>query len=92
MCKTDLAESCQYALITNMSDVIQAIVIDGFHKGHVVQMPYHPVLKLLKPTVVMVDTCCGGDEMPPQAHQVVEYKECFRAVCGFRGMKIIIPS
>ena len=56
---THLAESYQYAFITEMQDIIQAIVIDGFHKGHVLQMRYHPVIKLLRPTIVMVDTGCG---------------------------------
>lgn len=62
------------------SKVIQAIVIDGFHKGHVVRMPYYPTIKLMKPIVVMVDTCCYGDELPPEPAQPIEYKECFRAV------------
>lgn len=60
--------------------MIQAIVLDGFHKGHVVRLPYHPIIKLLKPSVIMVDTCCGGDEMPPDEPEIIEYKECFRAV------------
>ena len=62
--------------------MIQAIVIDGFHKGHVVRLPYHPTIKLLQPSVIMVDTCCGDgtDEMFPSEPRIIEYKECFRAV------------
>lgn len=63
-----------------MNKVIQAIVIDGFHKGHVVRMPYYPTIKLLKPTVIMVDTCCDDIEMAPEHPKTIEYKECFRAV------------
>jgi hypothetical protein len=63
-----------------MEKMIQAIVIDGFHKGHVVRLPYHPAIKLLKPRVIMVDTCCDGIEVPPDDPQIIEYKECFRAV------------
>lgn len=62
--------------------MIQAIVIDGFHKGHVVRLPYHPTIKLLKPRVIMVDTCCDGDEMVPEPQDILEYKECFRAIDG----------
>lgn len=65
-----------------MEKMIQAIVIDGFHKGHVVRLPYQPTIKLLKPMVIMVDTCCVGGEMPPDDPQIVEYKECFQAVDG----------
>jgi len=60
--------------------IITAIVLDGFHAGHVVQTDYHPILKLLKPTVIKVDYCCGGDEMSPQGPEMIEYKECFRGV------------
>lgn len=65
-----------------MEKVVQAIVIDGFHKGHVVQLPYHPTIRLLKPRTIMVDTCCDDMEMPPNNEEVIEYKECFRAVDG----------
>jgi hypothetical protein len=65
-----------------MNKMIQAIVIDGFHKGHVVRMQYHPTLRLLKPTIIMVDTCCDDMEMPPTPDEIIEYKECFRAVDG----------
>ena len=60
--------------------IITAVVLDGFHTGHVVQINHHPTLKLLKPTVIKVDYCCGGDEMPPQGPEIIEYKECFGGV------------
>lgn len=63
-----------------MEKIIEAIVLDGFHKGHVVRLPYHPTIKLLRPRTIMVDTCCGGDEMVPEPSEILEYKECFRAV------------
>lgn len=63
-----------------MEKMIQAIVLDGFHKGDVVRLPYRPTIKLLKPIVIMVDTCCGGEEMVPDEPSIIEYKECFRAV------------
>jgi hypothetical protein len=60
--------------------MITAIVLDGFHSGHVVRMDCQPILKLLRPTVIKVDYCCGGDEMPPQGPEFIDYKECFRGV------------
>jgi hypothetical protein len=63
-----------------MSKIITAIVLDGFHAGHVVRMSYHPTLELLKPKVIKVDYCCGGDEVGPEEPETIEYKECFRAV------------
>jgi hypothetical protein len=65
-----------------MEKMIQAIVIDGFHKGHVVRLPYQPTIKLLRRRTIMIDTCCGGDEMFPSEQEILEYKECFRAVDG----------
>jgi len=63
-----------------MEKMIQAIILDGFHAGHIVALPYHPIIKLVKPRVIMVDTCCYGDETPPTTEQTIEYKECFRSV------------
>lgn len=63
-----------------MNEYITAMVMDGFHKGHVVRMQYHPTLRLLKPKVIRVDYCCGEEEWTESESQIVEYKECFRAV------------
>lgn len=63
-----------------MEKSIQAVVINGFHKGHIVRVPYAPTLNLPKPITIMVDTCCGGDEMLPEPAKILTYKECFRAV------------
>ena len=60
--------------------MIQAIVIDGFHKGHVVRMEYYPKLKLLKPKSIRVDYCCDMSESPINDEEMAVYKECFRAV------------
>lgn len=60
--------------------MITAIVLDGFHRGHVVRMSYYPTLRLLKPKVLRVDYCCGGDEIGLEKDEIVEYKECFRGV------------
>lgn len=60
---------------------IKAIILDGFHKGHVVYMDYMPTVRLLKPKTVLVDYCCGGDvisETP--VPESITYQECFRAV------------
>lgn len=72
-----------------MSDIIQAIVIDGFHKGHCVAIRYHPTLKLLKPRTIKVDYCCDNDYLIENPTDImVEYKECFRGVDG----KVVLYS
>ena len=45
-----------------MSDVIKCLVLDGFHKGHRVDM-YRPLqhLVLLKPKAITIDDCCDGE-------------------------------
>lgn len=63
-----------------MENTVQVVIIDGFHKVHVLRLPYAPTISLPKPTVVMVDVCCGGEEMAPTPPEELEYKECFRAV------------
>lgn len=63
-----------------MEKIITAIVLDGFHQGHVVRMEYSPTLKLLKPKVLRVDYCCGGDEIGLEKDEILEYKECFHGV------------
>jgi hypothetical protein len=58
-------------------------VLDGFHQGHTVVMEYQPTLKLLKPKVITVDYCCDPDlSFPDDGPEILEYKECFRAVDG----------
>jgi hypothetical protein len=60
---------------------IRAIILDGFHKGHVVAMEYGPTIKLLKPRSLKVDYCCDGDILVDNPTDIeVEYKECFRGV------------
>lgn len=60
---------------------IQAIILDGFHKGHVLRAEYMPVIRLLKPRNISVDYCCDGDITVNDATpSYVEYKECFRGV------------
>lgn len=63
-----------------MSRPITAVVIDGFHKGHVVRMEYCPILKLLRPAIVRVDYCCDMSEFREDESGMEVYKECFRAV------------
>lgn len=63
--------------------IITAIVLDGFHKGHVVRMEYMKTLRLLKPRSLTVDYCCDGDvTVDSPVDSYVDYKECFRAVDG----------
>lgn len=60
---------------------ITAIILDGFHKGHVVRMEYMPTLRLIKPRNIQVDYCCDGNTyVNDPIHSELEYKECFRAV------------
>lgn len=60
---------------------IKAIILDGFHKGHMVRMEYMPTVKLLQPRTVSVDYCCDGDMMVQNpTPDYIEYKECLRAV------------
>lgn len=68
---------------------VQAIVLDGFHKGHVVSMEYMPTLKLLKPRNITVDYCCDmGQIVNDPIPDYVEYKECFRGV----DQKVVLYS
>jgi len=60
---------------------ITAIILDGFHKGHVVRMDYMPTLKLLKPRKITVDYYCDNSMLVDNAiPEHIEYKECFRGV------------
>lgn len=61
--------------------MITAIVLDGFHSGHVVRTTeYLPVLRLLKPRVTQIDYCCEGAETGTDEPEEIEYKACFHAV------------
>ena len=58
---------------------IQAIILDGFHKGHVVVMDYMPTVKLIKPRNLSVYEYDDVDTVVNDPiHSYVEYKECFR--------------
>ena len=70
-----------------MREIIRAVVIDGFHKGQMVVMEYHPTLKLYKPKTVTVDYCCDFSEYP-SSEEILEYRECFRGVDG----KVVLYS
>lgn len=59
---------------------IQAIIIDGFHKGHCVSMEYYPTVRLIHPREIKIDYCCGGEIINNETAYYDEYKECFRAV------------
>lgn len=62
---------------------IHAVIIDGFHKGHVVRAEYGPTIKLLKPRTLTVDYCCDGETIVDNPiADYIEYKECFRGVDG----------
>lgn len=72
-----------------MKNIIRAIILDGFHKGHVITMQYMPVVRLIKPRNITVDYCCDGDMIVNDPiKSEVEYKECFRSVDG----KVILYS
>lgn len=58
-----------------------SVVLDGFHKGHVVHGHYGPTLRLLKPRSLTVDYCCDKNiTVDTPISEYVEYVECFRAV------------
>lgn len=59
---------------------ITAIILDGFHKGHVIRGDYIDRIKLLKPKHNIVDMCCDGEINSTVDIDYIEYKECFRAV------------
>lgn len=68
---------------------ITAIVLDGFHKGHMVRTSgYLPTLKLLKPKTTTVDYCCGGDDIRTDSAEQIEYKACFHGV----DQKVVLYS
>ncbi len=68
---------------------ITAIVLDDFHKGHVVRMQHIPTLRLIKPRNLTVDYCCdGGITVNTPIAEDTEYRECFRAADG----KVVLYS
>jgi len=73
-------------------DYMRVIIIDGFHKGHVldVQKPI-PEIKLLKPTTITVCDCDNPSFLPPSKKegerfdfepQEITYRVCFTSVDG----------
>ncbi len=47
-----------------MNKTIKCLVLDGFHKGHRVDVSTPlQVLTLLKPVAITIDDCCDGDVM-----------------------------
>lgn len=63
--------------------MITCIVLDGWHKGHVVQMPEElQEIVLLRPPVVTIDDCCDGEivnKVPSNRHH---YKLAFTSIDG----------
>lgn len=60
---------------------IQAIIIDGWHTGEVIEMGHIlPVIKLLKPHTLTVCDCNDDDEHFPKPPENIEYKICFTSV------------
>jgi len=42
---------------------VNCIVLDGWHKGHLVTLPEPPhSLSLIRPEVITIDYCCDGEE------------------------------
>lgn len=63
--------------------LITAVILDGFHKGHVVRMENMPSLRLPEPRNLTTDYCCDADSTVNNAvPEYREYVECFRAVDG----------
>ena len=61
--------------------LITAIILDGFHKGHILKTEYIPTIRLLKPRTLTVDYCCDGDiSVNTPIPEDITYQECFRAV------------
>lgn len=62
---------------------ITAIVLDGFHKGHVVRLSaYMPTIRLLKPSRTIVDYCCPGYDSVDKELSESEYHAVFHGVDG----------
>ncbi len=61
--------------------MIIAIILDGFHKGHVIRMQYMPTVRLLKPRTLRVDYCCDNDiTVDTPIAEDITYQECFRGI------------
>jgi hypothetical protein len=58
---------------------IEALILDGYHRGHSFLMEYAPIVRLVKPKEHVTDFCCGGDEFDFE-DEIIEYKVCFQAV------------
>ena len=62
---------------------IQAIILDGWHAGEVIEMGHLlPVIKLLKPHTLTVCDCRDDDEHFASPVGRIEYKICFESVDG----------
>ena len=59
---------------------VKAIIIDGFHQGETLDIPYSRVIKLLIPASALEAQEVGSDDWYQE--QQKEYIECFRSVDG----------
>jgi hypothetical protein len=61
--------------------MVTCIVLDGWHKGHTVQLP-EPLqqIRLLRPPVKTYDDCCEGDVVSEVRNGYHDYELAFAAV------------
>lgn len=63
--------------------MIRCIVLDGWHKGHMVDLPEpRQVISLIRPRVITFDDCCDGSEVADVSSNKHDYSLAFRSVDG----------
>jgi hypothetical protein len=63
--------------------MVHCIIIDGWHKGHMIDMPeLRMIISLIRPPVVTIDDCCDGSEVANVPTGKVDYQLAFRSIDG----------
>lgn len=66
-----------------MSKPVTCIVIDGYHRGHAVEMQNPPQnLRLIRPHTTTIDDCCDGEIAWETEKGISEYKAAFKSFDG----------
>jgi hypothetical protein len=59
---------------------MKAVIINGFHKGHVVEIKPSQTIKLLKPRTIEIDCCDSSVVSDSVVNEYIEYKVCLAPI------------